>query len=548
MHAFLLSLSDGNYTVWKRPYLLNTNTLEVITVQNRAWNDAFGMRMHAELQLKPFRERRNRERGKPLERKMMMVVDNVGSHHTKEVLAAFEDAGWILKYLPPNMTRWLQPMDLVVNAVCKAALRRVRISSLLTYFTAWRKRADAAVSAMKEIPKFDPPKPAPQDGVKAMLDLMTSTFSTEKFRTSLQRVFRHVGLAKMPPSTPVGTANAPQSLSPYWMQYTARGRGSFKCDLDLTGDDDALTDRLIISTTDESILVDNLVRIRTPPNDLRGLEFSVGADLLPIVSRTEALDTDDCEEEKQQADGERDANVMGMTALMAALLYHSDDDGEDEDTDTTVISDITDNASYGTPDPNRQQSGARELEVVDDEVQHAGGKKAEPKLHFSVKARWLTITLETMDDEIKTSIINSLSSYDQFLAFCFAHAVLTLHIAEEIVHPNYTSIRPDGWCWYTLWTNLYLISKGRPQQTLRYELADDIALLSEAIDYYTTELLGSDNLNRIEQRIRQVTWYYIISLCSSILSSTRDSCGNRTRRDVLYINRMAIGPSPWVNV
>jgi hypothetical protein len=69
----------------------------------------------------------------------MMVVDNCGSHKVAEVIAAFKGAGWLIVFLPPNMTGELQPMDLVVNAVCKTAL------TLLTYFRIHKGQHDAAI-------------------------------------------------------------------------------------------------------------------------------------------------------------------------------------------------------------------------------------------------------------------------------------------------------------------------------------------------------------------------------------------------------------------
>lgn len=57
--------------------------------------------------------------------KFLMVVDNVSFHHVQEVVAAFTNVGWILKFLPPNMTDELQPMDLVVNSVLKSEMRRL---------------------------------------------------------------------------------------------------------------------------------------------------------------------------------------------------------------------------------------------------------------------------------------------------------------------------------------------------------------------------------------------------------------------------------------
>ncbi len=90
------------------------------------------MMMHIELQLAPFKQ----EHFPDLP--CMMVVDNCGCHKVAEVVAAFMTVGWILKFFPPNMTGELQPMDLVVNAVCKKALRSLRIGKVLDYMRKYK--------------------------------------------------------------------------------------------------------------------------------------------------------------------------------------------------------------------------------------------------------------------------------------------------------------------------------------------------------------------------------------------------------------------------
>lgn len=57
----------------------------MVTVQPKAWNDAFAYRMRIKLQLKPFKEK---HQSKP-DDKFLLVVDNVGSHKTAEVTAQF---------------------------------------------------------------------------------------------------------------------------------------------------------------------------------------------------------------------------------------------------------------------------------------------------------------------------------------------------------------------------------------------------------------------------------------------------------------------------
>jgi hypothetical protein len=111
-----------------------------------------------------------------------MVVDNCGCHKKAEVVAAFEKAGFHLKFFPANMTGELQPRDLVVNAVCKKALRKLRIGRILDYFREYKVRALIADAAGQDLPLFTPPVPKMVDGV---LGLMETTFAEPEFKASL---------------------------------------------------------------------------------------------------------------------------------------------------------------------------------------------------------------------------------------------------------------------------------------------------------------------------------------------------------------------------
>ena len=59
----------------KRPYLINTETLEVITVQIKAWMDTPGICMWSEVQLKAWAARRSG--------RVFVVWDNCGPHKTE---------------------------------------------------------------------------------------------------------------------------------------------------------------------------------------------------------------------------------------------------------------------------------------------------------------------------------------------------------------------------------------------------------------------------------------------------------------------------------
>ena len=116
---------------------------------------------------------------------------------------------------------------------------------------------------------------------------------------------------------------------------------------------------------------------------------------------------------------------------------------------------------------------------------------------------WLELT--TYDDGVALALTTALleSSYEMFRAICELNAVLSLHLSEEMVKGNYYNIRPDGWCWYTLYANLFLMRQGHQPRTLCYEDPEDVAILSEAMDYYINHLTPEQR-NYVESRHNQV--------------------------------------------
>jgi hypothetical protein len=352
---------------------------------------------------------------------------------------------------------------------------------------------------MRELPKFDPPKPAPIDAVKAMLDLMTTTFTSDAFRSSLRRVFQQVGLAKTIP-TPhhsMGATSVP--IDPYWVQYTASGRGTLNCKVNIhdCGNDVGIPP-VMINTIEEARVMDTVVvQENDPPRQLRALEFSLGADLLPIESRSESsaeepLDNDNIGDEDS---GEGEVALMSMAAMLTALLHdgeeseEKDDDNEvpadreegggESNEDTSMISDLTDDS--GVP----LSHGGAALLVVEnaDGVEYAGQKKGEVQLEATSQAGWLFLHLYTFRAEEAAMIMSSLASYELFVAVCETYPIISLRVSQEMVANNYYTLRPDGWCWYSLYCNLYLVRSGQEPRILCYEDPNDVATLSEAMDY-----------------------------------------------------------------
>ena len=67
-------------------------------------------------------------------------MDNVGCHKMDVLKEIFAEACVDVGFLPPNMTQFLQVLDLVVNGPLKAHLRHLRAQNLLTYFKSYTTR------------------------------------------------------------------------------------------------------------------------------------------------------------------------------------------------------------------------------------------------------------------------------------------------------------------------------------------------------------------------------------------------------------------------
>ena len=90
-------------------------------------------------------------------------------------------------------------MDLIVNAVVKAAMRKNRIHHILGYFNKYKDdvRASQRLLRNHQSPEFRPPAPCIIDGVKALFDCLNNQLRQESFQLSVHRVYQSVGLAPM---------------------------------------------------------------------------------------------------------------------------------------------------------------------------------------------------------------------------------------------------------------------------------------------------------------------------------------------------------------
>ena len=176
----------------RRPYLLHTGSLVVITVQIRAWMDTVGLCMWVELQLGPYYKKWHRGR-------CCIIWDQCPSHTVPAVALVMLSWGIVQEPLPKNMTDILQVMDLVVNGPVKAGIRRFRIEALFNYFQSWeikRLQHDAVKDQQELPPAFAPPKPSQAAGLLILLDVLNKNLCTEAFEASMRKCFVTVGFAR----------------------------------------------------------------------------------------------------------------------------------------------------------------------------------------------------------------------------------------------------------------------------------------------------------------------------------------------------------------
>ena len=172
--------------VHKVHYLVHIITGEIITSQVKGWNDTVRMTMLIDLILKP----QAMLRGGCL----LIWMDNCSAHHVDILTPIFEEANILVAFLPPNTTYLLQVLDLVVNGPLKAHIRRTRSQTILRYFTEYSATFEESRLAKKEMPPWRPPKPTFIESLKMVSDLInTGSFSTAKFKTSVQKCFVATG-------------------------------------------------------------------------------------------------------------------------------------------------------------------------------------------------------------------------------------------------------------------------------------------------------------------------------------------------------------------
>ena len=186
--------------------------------------DTVRLAMWFDLQLGPHYKAKNG--------KCALVWDNCGPHNVDAIKDIADEWRIFPMALPPNMTDVLQVMDLVVNAPVKAAVRRDRANELFNYAQAFKiEWLKATVDRTLQRPQFKPPKPTVAGGIRSLLRVCETTFSTDRFVKSLKDCFVDVGLAPFDRTETESTYRLYKdhkhgSLNPRLFGYAAQGADS----------------------------------------------------------------------------------------------------------------------------------------------------------------------------------------------------------------------------------------------------------------------------------------------------------------------------------
>ena len=186
-----------------RWYLLHKDG-HVVTCQPKAWMDTGGFAMYTDTVLAPWWENQKTSWSGPgafPAHRLLVVCDNASVHKAEEIKEKLEEHGIILRFLPPNMTAWLQPLDLVVCGLIKELQRARRGRHLAQHLREWKKTQDEIVGAAlmrKEPPPqlepWRPPNPTLMQGIFFYQQTHEGELQEKKTKDAITKAFVDAGI------------------------------------------------------------------------------------------------------------------------------------------------------------------------------------------------------------------------------------------------------------------------------------------------------------------------------------------------------------------
>ena len=157
---------------YRCPYLIHTSG-HVITSQKKAWNDTARMVMMIDTLLGPY------VRDK-CDGKAAIWMDNCRIHAVEEVADYFKQYNIEPLFYPPNMTLFLQVLDLVVNKLIKNHTRSCNANRIVTAFLTFRDLLLKAQQEATALPLFKPPAPTTYECIRDVIQFI-QTYDTQPF-------------------------------------------------------------------------------------------------------------------------------------------------------------------------------------------------------------------------------------------------------------------------------------------------------------------------------------------------------------------------------
>ena len=135
-------------------------------------------------------------------------MDNCGVHQTAAIKQLLKDAKIEVMFFLPNMTGYLQMLDLVVNGPIKNHLRNQRALAIYNAFqehvNTYYEEHDKTGEEGREEVRFRPPKPNMEDAIQQLFKLFADDgyFQTEDFKNSMSRTMVKTGCCCMNDADP----------------------------------------------------------------------------------------------------------------------------------------------------------------------------------------------------------------------------------------------------------------------------------------------------------------------------------------------------------
>ena len=159
--------------------------------------DAALVVMWAELVVRPFCTPTDGPQAGVLQQSCV-VWDNFRAHGTDFVTNYLKTQCRMMSlFLPANMTAELQPMDVTVNAVLKARIRKVRAEMIYRSFHGWaaeRTKQKKGGVDPATLPDFIPPKSTLENGLITILETLHGHMQSSKMISSIAKTFIACGI------------------------------------------------------------------------------------------------------------------------------------------------------------------------------------------------------------------------------------------------------------------------------------------------------------------------------------------------------------------